>query len=1078
MAWPTNPTDGLEITINGIVFRYDATAAVWNRSRTTISPDSATISQSIGNIVVLNTSQLGSITSGYGNLSNLVVGNATSYTTLGNGTITALGNITGSNLMGPHANGNSNVNIPTINGNVVITAVSNSTLTITGTGVNVTGTLNTGTGNANVGNLGVTTDLIVGGNFVVNGTTTTVNSTTTRIVDPMIEMGGGVNNAALIADDNKDRGLLLHYYTTGVIDAFMGWDDSNGEFAFGSNVSVTSEVITFNTLGNIRAGNAVFSNVTVGNLIGPHANGNSNINIPAANGNINISAVGTANVLVVTGTGVNVAGTLNTGTGNANVGNLGFGTGVITGTGNVTAGNFIGSHANGNSNINIPTANGNVVLTAVGNATVTITGTGVNVIGTLNTGTGNIIAGNIIGNISIGSNAIITTGNITGGNVIGTIAAGSNTITTTGNITGGNIIGPHANGNSNVNIPTINGNVIITAVSNSTLTITGTGVNVAGTLNTGTGNANVGNLGVTSNANVGNLGFGTGVITGTGNITAGNFIGSHANGNSNVNIPTINGNVNISAVGVANVLVVTGTGVNIAGTFSTGTGNANIGNLGITTDLIVSGNLTVSGTTTTVNSTTTRIVDPIIELGGGVNNAALVADDNKDRGLLLHYFSGAATVDAFMGWDDSAGEFGFANSVTVASEVITWTSYGNVRVGNIIGSHANGNSNINIPAANGNVNTSAVGVANVLVVTGTGVNVAGTFNTGAGNANLGNVGTAQVLASANITAPQLISNVAVSTAPLIVTSTTRVANLNVAYANVSDFNVITTQTTGVYYPTFVSGSTTANYALASNTVFSGNIANGAFIATTFAGNLIGTSANLTGLTTAGNFATAGNITASFLVSNVATGTAPFTVTSTTKVANLNADTVDGYDTATAATANTIVVRESGGNITASNITGTLLTASQTNINTIGTLTGLTVSGNTTLTGLVTFKPTVDTMVSLSGATGDVNHDLSIGTIFYHTSIAGSFNINVRYNVAGSGTVPTTTERAFGIVVILVQGATPYIPGLKVDNTPITISWYGGATPTGSANKTDMVSISLVRTSGGAWVAYASASQFG
>ena len=52
------------------------------------------------------------------------------------------------------------------------------------------------------------------------------------------------------------------------------------------------------------------------------SNGNSNVSIPAANGNINFSAVGNANVLVVTGTGVNVSGTLNA-SGNANVGNIG-----------------------------------------------------------------------------------------------------------------------------------------------------------------------------------------------------------------------------------------------------------------------------------------------------------------------------------------------------------------------------------------------------------------------------------------------------------------------------------------------------------------------------------------------------------------------------------------------------------------------------------------------------------------------------------------------------------------------------------------------------------------------------------
>jgi len=50
--------------------------------------------------------------------------------------------------------------------------------------------------------------------------------------------------------------------------------------------------------------------------------------------------------------------------------------------------NFVGTYANGNSNVNIATANGNVTISSAGNTTLNITGTGVNVAGYLNvTGT-------------------------------------------------------------------------------------------------------------------------------------------------------------------------------------------------------------------------------------------------------------------------------------------------------------------------------------------------------------------------------------------------------------------------------------------------------------------------------------------------------------------------------------------------------------------------------------------------------------------------------------------------------------------------------------------------------------------
>jgi hypothetical protein len=60
----------------------------------------------------------------------------------------------------------------------------------------------------------------------------------------------------------------------------------------------------------------------------------------------------------------------------------------------------------------------------------------------------------------------------------------------------------------------------------------------------------------------------------------------------------------------------------------------------------------------------------------------------------------------------------------------------------------------------------------------------------------------------------------------------------------------------------------------------------------------------------------GNLTANVLISDVAVGTAPLTVTSTTKVANLNADLLDDLNTATTSTASTVAARDASGNLTA------------------------------------------------------------------------------------------------------------------------------------------------------------------
>jgi hypothetical protein len=95
-----------------------------------------------------------------------------------------------------------------------------------------------------------------------------------------------------------------------------------------------------------------------------------------------------------------------------------------------------------------------------------------------------------------------------------------------------------------------------------------------------------------------------------------------------------------------------------------------------------------------------------------------------------------------------------------------------------------------------------------------------------------------------------------------------------------------------------------------------------------------------------------NITATRFISTIATGTAPFTVSSNTVVANLNADLLDGYTTSSSATANTIALRDSNGNITANNITGTLVTATQNNITSIGSLGNLSVTGNANIGGSI------------------------------------------------------------------------------------------------------------------------------
>ena len=127
----------------------------------------------------------------------------------------------------------------------------------------------------------------------------------------------------------------------------------------------------------------------------------------------------------------------------------------------------------------------------------------------------------------------------------------------------------------------------------------------------------------------------------------------------------------------------------------------------------------------------------------------------------------------------------------------------------------NGTSNVVVTAAGGNVTLGVAGTTRI-TATSTGANVTGTLSA-SGNANVGNLGTAQVLATANVTAPQLISNVATGTAPFIVTSTTQVANLSVATAGSA-----TSATTAGTVTTAAQPNITSTGTLTSLTV-SGNI---------------------------------------------------------------------------------------------------------------------------------------------------------------------------------------------------------------------------------------------------------------
>jgi hypothetical protein len=154
-----------------------------------------------------------------------------------------------------------------------------------------------------------------------------------------------------------------------------------------------------------------------------------------------------------------------------------------------------------------------------------------------------------------------------------------------------------------------------------------------------------------------------------------------------------------------------------------------------------------------------------------------------------------------------------------------------------------------------------------------------------------------------------------------------------------------------------------------------------------------------------------------------------------------------------------------GQVGNANIADQVYSSSQPNITSLGNLVSLTVAGTTTS------QQTTETLIPITGAQGTVSHDFTSGALFVHTSMVSNFTVNVRY-------VPTTTNRTIVVVLILIQGSAPVVPSaLQIDGAAQTINWANGITPSGYANKKDMVTFTLMRT-GTSWTVFGQLATYG
>ena len=310
-----------------------------------------------------------------------------------------------------------------------------------------------------------------------------------------------------------------------------------------------------------------------------------------------------------------------------------------------------------------------------------------------------------------------------------------------------------------------------------------------------------------------------------------------------------------------------------------------------------------------------------------------------------------------------------------------------------------------------------------------------------GNANVGNLNATGV-----ITSSRLVSNVATGTTPLIITSTTRVANLNVSYSNVSDYEVVTAQNTGTFYPAFVNGSATANYALGANANLSFNAATGALAATLLTGTLTtAAQPNVTSVGTLSGLVVSGHITPSANITyNLGNNTNRFNdLWLANSTIYIGAQTISANSTSVIISGN--VVGNMSGNATTA---GTVTTAAQPNITSVGTLTSLAVTGNISganLTGTHYGAATGLTSIPGGNVTGQVANALVAGTVY----------TAAQPNVTSHGTLVNlyvnAAVNAISFTSNVATGTAPFIVTSTTQVANLSVATAGLATFATTAN---------------------------
>ena len=99
----------------------------------------------------------------------------------------------------------------------------------------------------------ITSNVTIGGDLTVNGTTSQINTVNMTIEDTLMELQK-VDGNNLSSDTNKDVGMVMNYYSGSAKKAAFYWDDSAARFVLAGEASETSGVMTPSAYGGLEIG--------------------------------------------------------------------------------------------------------------------------------------------------------------------------------------------------------------------------------------------------------------------------------------------------------------------------------------------------------------------------------------------------------------------------------------------------------------------------------------------------------------------------------------------------------------------------------------------------------------------------------------------------------------------------------------------------------------------------------------------------------------------------------------------------------------------------------------------------------